>query len=303
MAQAYKTTYFDPAGKAKTGYIIDGKTYKDEGGNERIENGSVVETKDGLYTLTSSGGIKNDYAAKAFGNTENTIKDMKKSARRLNDSLYNSKKALIENQKKEVNKSYEREARNEYLKSMASQKNLYQLLKAGGMNGGMSESGALQAQLAYENAVNDLKDKRASELSELDAKLLSLRNETDYNTATQNSEYDKLYLEYADKNLDRLLNSLSNERKNSTQSYFDLLNYGLDKDTLDWDIAESWRDYSRRAYEFDEEAEQKKEELAAKERLQNAELASKEKLQNAELKQREQEEANENERFWAKLRK
>lgn len=273
MPTAYKTNYFDPMGRSKTGYIIDGKTYKDEDGKERVEKGSVVETKDGYYTLTSSGGVKADFNQSAMNETKNNIDNMKKNSKKQLEALYNSKKAMIDNQKEELSRQYMKEAKNEYLKSMESKKNMDQLLKARGMNGGMSESRILQNQLAYENAVNSLKERRDEGISELDAKLLALRNETDYNIAAQNSEYDKLYLEYADKNIDRILAEMRNEQQINSQNYNNLLNYerGIFESDRDYGqrleefnryIFESDRDYDRKVLEFDEEMAQRKTEEA-----------------------------------------
>ena len=57
-----QTTYLDPAGNQQTGYIIDGKTYTDEAGTQRVPVGSVVTTGDGAYILTEIGGMKySDY--------------------------------------------------------------------------------------------------------------------------------------------------------------------------------------------------------------------------------------------------
>jgi hypothetical protein len=59
-----QTTYLDPDGNQQTGYIIDGKTYTDEAGTQRVPVGSVVTTGDGAYILTDNGGMKySDYLA------------------------------------------------------------------------------------------------------------------------------------------------------------------------------------------------------------------------------------------------
>ena len=53
MPTAYKTNYFDPMGRSKTGYIIDGKTYKDEDGKlyYPLSTDIAVFGKDGkIYT-------------------------------------------------------------------------------------------------------------------------------------------------------------------------------------------------------------------------------------------------------------
>lgn len=56
---AKKTTYYDPAGKKQTGYVIDGKTYADEAGTQRVGVGSVVLGDSGkAWQLTDNGGVR-----------------------------------------------------------------------------------------------------------------------------------------------------------------------------------------------------------------------------------------------------
>ena len=276
MANAYQTNYFDPMGTAKKGYIINGKTYKDADGKERVEKGSVVETADGYYTLTGSGGVKSDLNQTAMENTKNQIESMKNESRQQNELLYNAKKSMLDNQKREIRNYYNKQAKEEYLRSMEAQKNINQILKAQGISGGMSESRLLQNQLAHENAVNELKEKRDDSIMDIDAQLLALRNETDYNIASQNTEYDKLYLDYTDKNLDRISAELQNERRINADNYNNLLNYERDVFESDrdynWTVEESNRDYNRRVEEFE-----------------------------AELLQRQLEEQNKNTRFYDEL--
>ena len=56
-SKATTTTYTDPSGKTQTGYIIDGKTYKDSQGKTRIDNGSLVTIGNTTYRMTDSGGV------------------------------------------------------------------------------------------------------------------------------------------------------------------------------------------------------------------------------------------------------
>jgi len=65
----YTTHYIDAQGQLQTGYIIDGKTYKDKQKETRIEIGSIVETKSGVYKLTSNG------STKLTGNLEDYIRE------------------------------------------------------------------------------------------------------------------------------------------------------------------------------------------------------------------------------------
>lgn len=54
------TTYKDPTGTKQTGYIIDGKTYKDAQGKQRIDEGSTVTVGNTSYKMTNGTGVKID---------------------------------------------------------------------------------------------------------------------------------------------------------------------------------------------------------------------------------------------------
>lgn len=55
---ARKTDYYDPFGQKQTGYIINGQTYKDEAGTQRIDNGSAVTVGGKTYQMTDNGGVQ-----------------------------------------------------------------------------------------------------------------------------------------------------------------------------------------------------------------------------------------------------
>ncbi len=55
---ANKVKYYDSAGKSYDGYNIDGKTYKDEAGTQRIDKGSYVQTEDNWFQMGNTGGVK-----------------------------------------------------------------------------------------------------------------------------------------------------------------------------------------------------------------------------------------------------
>ena len=55
-----QVTYYDPTGNKQSGYIIDGLTYSDPYGKNRIGVGSMVESGGGWYELTDNGGVKID---------------------------------------------------------------------------------------------------------------------------------------------------------------------------------------------------------------------------------------------------
>lgn len=72
--QGTQTSYIDAAGKQQTGYIINGTTYKDPYGQNRVDAGSKVQTGGGWYQLGADGkgyAISNPYAGMT-GNTQGT---------------------------------------------------------------------------------------------------------------------------------------------------------------------------------------------------------------------------------------
>lgn len=58
-----QTTYRGPNGGNQTGYWINGKTYKDPSGSQRIEDGSIVKTDGGYYRMVGGQGVKTDYGS------------------------------------------------------------------------------------------------------------------------------------------------------------------------------------------------------------------------------------------------
>ena len=72
--QSTQTTYIDPNNQQQTGYIINGVTYKDPYGQNRVDVGSKVQTGGGWYQLGADGkgvAISNPYAGMT-GNTQGT---------------------------------------------------------------------------------------------------------------------------------------------------------------------------------------------------------------------------------------
>ena len=72
--QSTQTTYIDPNNQQQTGYIINGVTYKDPYGQNRVDVGSKVQTGGGWYQLGTDGkgvAISNPYAGMT-GNTGGT---------------------------------------------------------------------------------------------------------------------------------------------------------------------------------------------------------------------------------------
>jgi len=84
----YTTYYIDTQGQLQTGYIIDGKTYKDRQKETRIEIGSIVETKSGVYKLTSNDSTKLTGSLKDYIRKPDEIE--------LNESFFANTKTYFE---------------------------------------------------------------------------------------------------------------------------------------------------------------------------------------------------------------
>ena len=231
----YKTTYADPMNKRHTGYIIDGKTYKDKEGTQRIEPGSIVETADGSYVLTQNGGVKAPNFKKQAENIATQITGMKENNAKSQEAIYKARVADVNNEKRKAENEYTRQAEQQYIKKMESRKNINQLLKAQGINGGMSESMLLANQLAHEQAVNELYDRKADKIGDLDSKLLELRYEKDYNIATQNDELDKLYLQHYNELLENEIENFWNDRKLNSENFRLQKEFENEENKLAWE--------------------------------------------------------------------
>ena len=59
-AKPKETTYYNPSGEKQYGYKIDDKTYKDQQGTQRIDEGSYVNTGDNWWQMGATGGAKVD---------------------------------------------------------------------------------------------------------------------------------------------------------------------------------------------------------------------------------------------------
>lgn len=76
VTSATNYEYKDPYGKTAAGYNIDGKIYKDAAGTQRIDAGSIVDTKNGQYMLGADGNsyrIDNANGGQTYINPDGTI--------------------------------------------------------------------------------------------------------------------------------------------------------------------------------------------------------------------------------------
>lgn len=91
----------------------------------------------------------------------------------------------LESQKDSINKSYDDSARQAYIASMQSKKNLPQQLAANGITGGATETANLKLQTNYENNLNDININRAKSINDIDTAINDLKNDGDLSSAEQ----------------------------------------------------------------------------------------------------------------------
>ncbi|MBQ8263980.1 MAG: hypothetical protein IJY96_04290 [Oscillospiraceae bacterium] len=168
-----KTTYTDATGATQTGYIIGGKTYKDEEGTQRIDNGSIVDAGGQKWVMTDNGGISyEEYMANKVPEQNPVDYSSIDDAGILNEMMNTTKtayeQALLNNDQQaaaqlqqnmndiarrinELNAGYQEANKQLYRDYMMSRKNMPQLLAAQGITGGLSESTLLGLETGYQN--------------------------------------------------------------------------------------------------------------------------------------------------------
>lgn len=91
----------------------------------------------------------------------------------------------LESQKDSIKKSYDDSARQAYIASMQSKKNLPQQLAANGITGGATETANLKLQTNYENNLNDININRVKSINDIDTAINDLKNDGDLSSAEQ----------------------------------------------------------------------------------------------------------------------
>lgn len=242
MANSVKVKYYDPTGKAREGYIIDNKTYKDPDGNERVDIGSVVETAGGTYTLTKNGGVKTNFLQENYDRAEEQLSSAKRAAADALERKYKSLVYEIENNKRSTKKNYNEAIADNNQQKELSQKKLNQLLKAQGISGGASESSIIANAILFEEKNNELTRDYNKTISDYDLMLLNLANEKEHEILKSNSEYDTLYADLLSKRANAQNEALFDELALYSQNY----RFNSEEERKS---NESQRDYERKIYE------------------------------------------------------
>ncbi len=199
--KAIGVVYQTPDGKSAQGYIIDGKTYKDEAGTTRVDIGSTVPTAGGTFTLTAAGGVKtpasvaNDLVS-AYGRSGahlGVAYDARKNA--INGATARTQDR-INNQKRQAHTQYEDANRAAY-QAYVNASNPYgaaeeQRAKIGLANSGYSETSKMRLANTYQQALGENIRSRNAYLQELDNAYREARYNGDIELATALAEYEQL---------------------------------------------------------------------------------------------------------------
>lgn len=201
MNNAKSVIYQTPTGQSAQGYIIDGKTYKDQGGTQRVDIGSTVPTAGGTFTLTANGGVKTP------GSVSNDIRNAYNSSLSHLGAANNAKMqgisaatnkqlASINDQRKAAERQYEDANRNAY-QAYVSASNPYgvageQAAKLGLSNSGYSETSKMKLANTYQQAMNSNALARDEYLRELDTAYRNAVYDGDIAKANAIADYEKL---------------------------------------------------------------------------------------------------------------
>ena len=196
-----QVTYQDPYGKAATGYIIDGKTFKDPYGNNRIDVGSVVPTAGGTYVYTGEGGVKTpgsmvDDVRKEYETLGAGLQSGYDAKVQAIDLATQNRGQQIERQKQAANQRYADANRRAY-SSYVSASNPYgalgeQTAKLGLANSGYAESSKMKLANTYQQALSENERQKNDYLNELEAAYIDAKYQGDIEKANALADYHNL---------------------------------------------------------------------------------------------------------------
>ena len=126
---------------------------------------------------------KNPYE-EAMADLQNRYDALSKQQQEANRLAVKQGTQRLENQKTNINQSYDDSARQAYIANMQSKKNLPQQLAASGLTGGATETANLGLQTSYENNLNNININRNNAINDIDNAIIDLKNNGDL-TATE----------------------------------------------------------------------------------------------------------------------
>ena len=207
---AQATVYPKAGGGAYTGYIIDGKTYKDPQGKVRIDDGSRVELKDGRTYLygSNTGGVE-DYATSinSYKNGVKTAIDNYTRAGRESSSAIDAGVKelvrLLSRQKEDAQIATDRAnkaARESYIKASNPYGPVGQRLEALGLgDSGYAESTYAKLGKAYQDAVSENEGYKAETMQKIDSAIAQAYSDGQVQKAEAWRELERDILGYTTK--------------------------------------------------------------------------------------------------------
>lgn len=171
-----QTTYLDANGERRGAFLINGQTYLDPQGNQRIPVGSVVETAGGKYLMTENGGIPIT-EGELYQRQLNQMFQQRQAqqAEAINKA---AEAGALEYQQliPGINAQYDQAARQAYVNYMLEKQGLPEQMARLGLDGqGVSESTAAQMLNAYQGNLNDSELARRSAIQQVNNDIARLR--------------------------------------------------------------------------------------------------------------------------------
>ena len=216
---AYQTIYKDPTGNQKTGYIINGTTYQDQGGVTPVEVGSTVTDVNGRQWYKGADGsveIKPGAAAPAqttqtdpgLSTADAVIaqwqsqqqqaaarqEELLRKQQEQQDALIKAKTdAAVQRLQAQVdplNQGYDAQKKQNYRNFVEGGQSLGQQLEAAGLStSGAAESSRVRMAADYNEGQNTVEMARQNALADLRTQIEQARMSGDYAAAEQMSAY------------------------------------------------------------------------------------------------------------------
>ncbi|MBR5520048.1 MAG: hypothetical protein IKU55_04960 [Clostridia bacterium] len=224
--------YIDPNGVSRTGYSIDNRMYKDAAGTERIDNGSIVTSRDGSksWIQTDAGGV--DYAEyqreqAAMAQPTAQLQAAKSAALTAAEQRTQAEITAIEAERPQIHQAYDDLSLQNYQGYRQSQAALANSLASQGLyNSGYSDTAKVAQDTSYRAVQNATERERLQRLSELDNQIRIAR----LNGSAERSELEAQYAQ------------LLNEQANADRAYL----YQEQRDRLEdtrwqsqWDLTQA----------------------------------------------------------------
>ncbi|MBQ2840270.1 MAG: hypothetical protein IJE70_02890 [Oscillospiraceae bacterium] len=200
-----EVTYQTPNGQNAKGYIINGKTYKDPTGTQRVDIGSTVPTAGGTFTLTANGGVKTptsiaDDIRKGYDNSLSHLGASRDASISGITAGVERKQNTINQQRQQAQANYVDQNRNAYNAYLRAS-NPYgvaeeQRARLGLSNSGYSETSKMQLGGNYQQAINNNRLALDQYLQELDTAYRDAQFEGDIQRANAIANYEQLVYQH-----------------------------------------------------------------------------------------------------------